>query len=37
MFKKLKLFFFGGMKVTTRKDGVHIVEDVKGILGNVFS
>ena len=30
--RKLKLFLFGGTKVTTRIDGVHIVEDVDGIV-----
>lgn len=31
MIRRLKLFFFGGTKVTTRIDGVHIIEDVDGV------
>lgn len=37
MLKRLKICLFGGMKVETRIDGVHVVTHIKGLLNEIFS
>ena len=36
MLKRLKIYLFGGMKVETRVDGVHVVTHVEGFVNRLM-